>query len=62
MKTAMIIFTICVCGFGVVLSVKRAIESYEISDWWGVLAQTIVFTASVAFFILVMGLINSIYP
>lgn len=31
------------------LSVRRAVESYKISDWWGVLGQTIMITVAIAF-------------
>lgn len=49
MKTTMIAIIWCICAFGMMLSVRRAVESYKISDWWGVLGQTIMITVAIAF-------------
>jgi len=62
MKFFIILFTLCVCGFGMMLSVKRALDSYRIKDWYGILGQTFIFTAAVSIAVFIVAYVNSILP
>ena len=48
-----------VIGFGLMLSVKRMIESYRIGDWWGILGQSFIILFSLAIALTAILIIKS---
>ena len=50
MDAALYVCVAGVIGFGLMLSVRRGIESYKIGDWWGLVGQAfiILFTLGIA--------------
>jgi len=48
-----------VIGFGLMLSVRRLIESYRIGDWWGILGQSFIILFSLAIALMAVLIIKS---